>query len=113
MISQLFSNHWPEIILIVLAINFNMYAMEAEKGKYTMGSFIYKYKNMVELLNWLIFTGLVIYLSYIFSWYLLISLIVLPIAGALSASLLRGFTQLVYLFGMPVFLIIFIIKIIN
>jgi hypothetical protein len=113
MISQIFSNHWVEIILIVLAINFNMYAMEAENGKYTMGSFIYKYKNMVELVNWLIFTGLVIYLSYIFSWYLLISLIVLPIIGALSALLLRGFTQLVYLFGMPVFLIIFIIKIIN
>ena len=113
MISKLFSNHWIEIILIVLAINFNIYAMEAEKGKYPMGSFIHKYKNMFELLNWLLFAGLVIYLSYLFSWYLLISLFVLPIIGALLASLLKGISQLVYLFGMPVFLIIFIIKIMN
>jgi len=113
MIRQLFIQHWAGIILIVLAISFNMYAMEAEKGIYPMGSFIHKYKAMFEAINWLIFVGLVIYLSYLFSWYLLISLFVLPIVGALLASLFKGFTQVVYLFTMPVFLIIFIIRIMS
>jgi len=113
MISQLFIQHWAGIILIVIAIIFNMYAMEAEKGIYPMGRFIHKYKAMFEAINWLILTGLVIYLSYLFSWYLLISFFVLPIVGALLALLFKEFTQVFYLFTMPVFLIIFIIKILS
>lgn len=111
MVSQIFIQNWAEVVLIVLAISFNMYAMQAEKGIYPMGSFIYKYKAIFEAINWTIFLGLIIYLSYIFSWYLLISFFVLPIFGALIASLFKGFIQLLYLFTMPVFFIIFIIKI--
>jgi hypothetical protein len=110
MISQLFSQHWSEVILIVLAISFNMYAMDAEKGVYPMGSFFWKYKAVFEAFNWLLLVGLVIYLSYLFSWYLLISLFVLPIIGSTLASLFKQFTQLPYLFAMPIFLILFIIK---
>lgn len=113
MISQLFIQNWAGIVLIVLAISFNMYAMEAEKGIYPMGRFIHKYKAIFKTINWLIFVGLVIYLSYLFSWYLLISLFVLPIVGALLASLFKGFIQVVYLFTMPIILIIFMIRIMS
>jgi hypothetical protein len=111
MLSQLLTAHWAEVILVVLAVSFNMYAIEAEKGVHLMGSFVHKYKAMLEATNWLLFIGLVIYLSYLLSWYLLISLFILPIVGAALASLFKGFTQFMYLFAMPMFLIIFIVKI--
>ena len=86
--------------------------MEADKGKYPMGSVIHRYKDIIEAINWTLCVGLVIYLSYVYTWYFLTSLFIFPVIGAIIASICKSFTQIVYLFGMPVCMIIFVIKII-
>lgn len=87
-----------------------MHLFDVDKGVYPIGSLVRKYKAIIEAVNWLIFTALVIHLSYIISWYLLASLFVLPVIGAAFASCVKRDMPLVYLFGMPLFLIIFLVK---
>lgn len=112
MLIKLITTHWAELVIVLLAISFNMYTIEAEKGRYTMGLFVHKYKAPIEALNWLLLIGLVIRLSYLYSWYLIITLFVIPIVGASVASCFKSLTQAIYLSLMPIFLTVFIVKLV-
>jgi hypothetical protein len=113
MFKQLITTQWAELLVILSAISFNMYSYEADKGVYTVGSLVEKYKPQIEVINWLLLTGLVIHLSYLYSWFLLGSLFLLPIVGAAVASCFKSLTPVAYLIAMPLFLIIFLIKTFN
>lgn len=113
MFTKLVTTQWAELAVILTAISFNMYSFQADKGVYTIGSLVHKYKLYIETLNWLLFVALIIHLAYLFSWFLLIALFLLPLVGASVASCFRGFTPLVYLITMPPFLIIFLVKTFN
>ncbi|MFZ4856492.1 MAG: hypothetical protein ACOYL3_08855 [Desulfuromonadaceae bacterium] len=110
MFKQLITTQWAELFVILIAISFNMYCHRADRGVYTVGSLVAKFKVQVEVVNWLLLTVLVVHLSYLYSWYLLGSLFLLPIVGDNVASCFRSFTPLVYLIAMPVFMEFFIIK---
>lgn len=110
MFKQLITTQWAELLVILIAISFNMYCHGADRGVYTVGSLVEKFKVQVEVINWLLLTVLVVHLSYLYSWFLLGSLFLLPIVGDNIASWFRSFTPLAYLITMPVFMTIFIIK---
>ena len=100
--SGIFADQWTLLILGALACTFNIYAIEAERGRYAMGSSTRKYAVFIEAANWLVLLGVIIYLSYLYTWWFLLSFFVFPAVGAIMARILGKFTQLVYIFGMPV-----------
>lgn len=102
---DMLADQWSALILGVLAATFNMYSIEAQSRGYDMGTIIYKYKDVIELVNWLILLGVIIYLSYQYTWWFVASFWVFPLVGAIIAGLLRGIKQIVYIFGMPIFMV--------
>ncbi len=110
--SGIFTEQWPLIIWAAVAITFNMFLYTANARRYVMGSFFNKYKHYIELVNWLVLVGTVIYLSYLYTWYFLFSFFIFPVLGLIISSILRGYTQFFYLIGMPIFTIIGIIHLI-
>ncbi len=106
---EMFAQQWVALILAMLAVTFNMYEIEAQSRGYPMGWAIRKYKDVISVVNWLILLGVIIYLSYLYTWWFVASFWVLPVVGALIAGLLRGTTQIVYILGMPIFIIALIL----
>ena len=100
--SEIFADQWTLLVLGALACTFNIYAIGADRGAYVMGSAIRKHAAYIEFVNWLVLLGVIIYLSYLYTWWFLLSFFVFPAVAAIMARILRGFTQLVYIFGMPV-----------
>ncbi len=106
---EIFVEQWTVLVLGVLAITFNMYAIAAGRSQYVMGNAIRKYGAYIEFVNWLVFLGVIIYLGFLYTWWFLLSFWVFPAVGGIMASILRGFTQLAYIFGMPIFIILVVI----
>jgi hypothetical protein len=107
---EILKKEYFALALIGLNITFNMYAMKAEKGIYPMGTFFYKKAGIIEAFNWTFSLGLICYLSYYYTWYFLLSFFVFPVLGSVFASLFMGNTQLIYLLGFPILLVLFLIS---
>ena len=99
------SAQWSVIALGLMAVTYNFYSMDARKNKYVMGKTFWQYKAFFEVLNWALFAASVVYLSYRSSWWALLSAILFAATGKALSIMLKGVTQILYLFGMPVFII--------
>jgi hypothetical protein len=111
--NEIFTEQWLVIIWAVLAITFNIYKMGADGGRYTMGSVIRKYGVYLEFVNWFVLLGVIIYLSYLYTWWFLFAFWIFPVVGLIISSILGSSTQLVYIFAMPIFTILGIIHLIQ
>ena len=65
---ELFVHDWAAMSIATLAATFNLYAMRAEKGQYPMGQFVWRYRVFIELTNWLLLLGVLLFLSYNNTW---------------------------------------------
>lgn len=104
--SAIISAQWPIIALGLLAVTFNMYSLQARKGKYVMGKTFWQYKTFFEVINWAALLAVVLYLSSQYSWWVLLSAFVFIGAGQAIAFILKGVTQIFYVLGMPVLIIL-------
>ena len=104
---ELFVHDWAAMSIATLAATFNLYAMQAEKGQYPMGQFVWRYRVFIEFTNWLLLLGMVLFLSYNYTWYILLSFFAFPVLGSLIASILKGLTQVAYILAMPLLLFAF------
>jgi hypothetical protein len=109
---EIFRHSWSFLLLALVAVSLNMFMYDARKGKYEMGNIYRRYGSIFELFNWLILLGTVIYISVSYSWWLLFALLIIPVIGFIVSSIFKMTTQFVYLFGMPIAVILVFINLI-
>lgn len=97
---------WYLLLLASIAVSFNMFMISARKGRYDMGSFFRKFGPILELVNWLILLGVVIFISVSESWWFLFAYLIIPTIGFTISSIFREKTQFIYLIGMPIMIIL-------
>ena len=94
--------HWAVIMLALLATTFNLYRQLARTGQAPMGAFFYRYGEYIEFANWLLVAAGIVFLSFQHTWWLLLLFFLVGALGAAIAKTLGGFTQILYMIGMPV-----------
>ena len=107
--TEILSTQWSLLALGLLAVTFNLYSLQARKGKYVMGKTFWQYKTYVEIVNWGLLLGVVLYLISQYTWWLLLVTFVFVAFGQSVASILKGVTQIFYVLGLPVLLIFVIL----
>ena len=100
-------------MLVTLAVAFNIYHARAERGGSPTAGFFRKYGTYLETVNWLVLVGVVILLSYLYTWWFLLSLLVFPVLGVVVARIFGPLTQMLYIFGMPIALVIVIVRLVS
>lgn len=90
--------------LLTLASSLNMYFLEMDNNYQTSLAprWWCIWRHSIELINWLIITAIIIYLSAVYSWWLLLSYMMVPMLGKI-VSFGRA-TQLVYIIFTPLLL---------
>lgn len=111
--SELLSEQWSLLTLVTLAMAFNIHFMRAEQGESPIGSFFHKYGLYFSVVHWLVLVGAVIFLSYLYTWWFMLSLWLFPVLGLIVARILGALTQLLYILGMPIILIIVIVRLVT
>ncbi len=99
---EILAAEWSLIALALLAVTYNLYSLDARKGKYVMGKTFWQFRTFFEVLNWAIFLAVLGYLGYQYTWWSMLSIFVFGATGRALSILLKGFTQIFYLVGMPV-----------
>ncbi len=111
--SEILIEQWPLIMWATLAITFNMFLYDVDKGRYGIGLFFRQYRVIFELINWLVILGLILYLSCLYTWWFLLAFFIFPVLGLIISSIIGGYTQFFYIIGMPIFTIIGIMHLIQ
>jgi len=107
MMLDLFIHEWPSLCVATLACSFNVWHMKPQR----MGRIFLRYGAFIEAINWVLFAGVIIFLAFNYSWYLLLTLWVFPAIGLPIARILKGLTPIIYLVAMPILLVAFIIRV--
>jgi hypothetical protein len=110
---EIIQQHWSLLLLALVAVSMNTFMLDARKGRYEMGSIFRQYGLIFELFNWLILLGVVIFISISHSWWFLFAFFIIPIAGFIISSILRMVTQFVYIFGMPIAIVLVVISLVR
>ena len=76
-----------------------------------MGRMFWRYGAFIELMNWVLLTGVIIFFAFNYSWYLLLTIWLFPAVGLPIAGILGTFTQIIYVVAMPILLVAFIIRV--
>ena len=132
MMLDLFIHEWASLCGATLAATLNLYLMRAdswtsnpddywravattiETGKppgFAMGSLFRRYRPLLEFMNWVLLVGLLVFLGYNYSWFLLLTIWVFPVLGSIIASILKERTQIIYIVAMPILLVAFIVRV--
>jgi len=111
-VGELISEQWSLVILITLAVAFNMYRMRSERTGSPTGRFFHRYGVHCEVVNWLVVLGGVVYLSWLCTWWFMLSYFLFPVLGSVVARIFGPLTQLLYMLGVPVVLIVVIIHLV-
>jgi hypothetical protein len=81
-----------------MGFTFIMYWMKAKTGQYPAGTFVWRYGDLISGLTWVVLLSFIVYLSYSYSWFFLLSFFVFPVFGEIFLRIVGGWIQL-YLWG--------------
>ena len=70
---QVLQNEYFALILLIIGNGYYIYMRSARQGEYPLGSILATYGDLLDVINGIIVFGLLIYLSWTYSWYFLLS----------------------------------------
>jgi len=109
MMLDLFIHEWASLCGATLAATFNVWHMHAERRFERIGTIFRRYGMFIETVNWLLLIGVINFLAFNYSWYLLLTIWVFPAVGLPISRIFGSHIQIIYLVAMPILLVAFII----
>tara|TARA_B100000945_G_scaffold272037_1_gene234264 strand:- start:611 stop:946 length:336 start_codon:yes stop_codon:yes gene_type:complete len=104
-IINLLSTEWAATGIAILALSTNLRLSYSA----TMGQFYAQNKPIIEFVNWILYSCSIIFLSYNYSWYFLFSIFIFVVPGTFIMRILGSLILFIYLLGMPLLIIAFVI----